>query len=114
MKDFMFLFRGGLDFAKATPEQIQEAMQNWRAWSEKLTQEGRFGGGNRLVKEGAVISGKKKNLLDGPFTEGKEIVGGFISIKARDLAHAIETAQSCPTFNHDGIIEIREIIPVHN
>ena len=111
MKDFMLLFRGGLNFNTATPEQMQTAMQNWKTWTDKLVQAGRYvNDGNRLRPEGAVISGRKKDLMDGPFTEGKEIVGGFRIIKARDLADAIETAKECPVFENNGQVEIREII----
>ena len=111
MKDFMLLFRGGMNFKTATPEQMQIAMQNWKAWTERLVQQGRYvNDGNRLKPEGAVISGKKKDLLDGPFAEGKEIVGGFRIIKAHDLADAIEVAKECPVFINDGMVEVREII----
>ncbi len=107
----MLLFRGGLNFKTATPEQIEAAMQNWKTWTAQLMQEGRYvNDGNRLKAEGAVISGKKKDLMDGPYTEGKEIVGGFRIIKASDLADAIEAAKGCPVFNNEGIVEVREVI----
>lgn len=112
MKDFMLLFRGGMDFKTATPEQMQTAMQNWRAWTEQLVKAGRYvNDGNRLKPEGAVISGKKKGLIDGPYTEGKEMVGGFRIIRARDLADAIEAAKDCPIFENNGLVEVREVIP---
>lgn len=108
----MLLFRGGMDFKTATPEQMQTAMKNWKAWTEQLVQAGRYvNDGNRLRPEGAVLSGKKKDLIDGPYAEGKEIVGGFRVIKARDLADAIEAAKSCPIFDNNGHVEVREIIP---
>jgi len=114
MKDFMLLFRGGLDFQTATPEQMQTAMQNWKVWTAQLMQAGRYvNDGNRLKAEGAVLSGRKKDLIDGPYTEGKEIVGGFRIIKARDLADAVEAAKSCPIFDNDGQVEVREIIPTN-
>lgn len=105
----MLLFRGGLDFAKASQDELQQAMQKWKVWTEELAQKGKYSGGHRLTRGGAVISGKKKLLIDGPYTEGKEIVGGFITIKALDLADAIETAKGCPIFDYGGLTEVREV-----
>jgi hypothetical protein len=36
MKDFVFLFRGGLDFTKASSEQLQQVIANWKNWTEEL------------------------------------------------------------------------------
>jgi len=41
--------------------------------------------------------------------ESKEIVGGYISIKANGLKEAIEISMDCPIFNYDGNVEIREV-----
>jgi hypothetical protein len=109
MKDFVFLFKGGLDFSTATPEQIQQAMMKWKTWIDELTKDGRYNGGNRLGPDSTVIKGSKKQITDGPHTESKEIVGGFIAIKAADKQEAIELAKGCPIFNWDGIVEVREV-----
>ena len=110
MKDYLFIFRGGLDFSTAPPEQVQEAISKWKTWVEQLTKEGRYNGGNRLERNGAVVlKGNQKQLSDGPYTESKEVIGGYISIKAGDRQEAIEVAKGCPIFNFDGIVEIREI-----
>src|SRR5262245_6834939 len=110
MKDYVLLFRGGLDFSTATPEEIQAAMMKWKTWMEQLTKEGHYNGGSRLERNGAaVLKGHQKQLSDGPFTESKEVVGGYVSIKAGDKQEAIEVAKGCPIFNYDGIVEIREI-----
>jgi len=111
MKDYMLLFRGGLDFSTATPEQLQEAMQKWRTWMDELITEGTYTGGERLVPgTGTVLSGSKKHMTDGPFAEGKEMVGGYISIKAENGTHAAEIAKGCPIFGYEGIVEVREIV----
>ena len=110
MKDYMFLFRGGLDFSKASPEQLQQAMANWKNWVEELKKEGIYNSGERLVRtDAAVVKGSTKQILDGPYTESKEIVGGYISIKAENLKKAIEISKDCPIFNYDGNVEIREV-----
>jgi hypothetical protein len=47
-----------------------------------------------------------------PYSESKEIVGGYIKIKADNLQQAIEISKGCPIFNFDGIVEIREVAKV--
>jgi len=111
MKEYLFLFRGGLDFTKAPPEQVQEVISKWRSWVDDLSRQGIYNGGERLARhEAAVIKGTAKVMTDGPFAEAKEIVGGYISIRAEHLQQAIEISKGCPILNFDGIVEIREIV----
>jgi hypothetical protein len=110
MKDYLFLFRGGLDFTKAPAEQVQQAMQKWRNWVDELKQAGVYIGGERLSRnDAAVVKGNTKEVTDGPYTESKEIVGGYISVHAENIQHAIEISKGCPIFNFDGKVEIREV-----
>lgn len=108
MKDFLLLFRGGLDFASATQEQLQKAMMRWKTWMEELVQQGKYSGGHRLSRSGSVLRRGEK-ITDGPYAESKEIVGGYVSLKAKDLTDAIETAKGCPIFNYNGSVEVREV-----
>jgi len=110
MKDYLFLFRGGLDFTKASPEQLQQALMNWKNWTEELSKKGIYGGGERLTRNDAVVvKGNAKQVIDGPYNESKEIVGGYITITADNLQQAIEISKGCPIFNFDGNVEIREV-----
>jgi hypothetical protein len=108
MKDYVFLFRGGLNFATAAPEELQQALIKWKTWIDELTKDGRYNGGERLLRNGAVVKGNQRQVVDGPYSAG-EIVGGYISIKAADLKEAIEISKGCPIFNYDGVVEIREV-----
>jgi len=56
------------------------------------------GGASAVCRAGAVT--------DGPYVEGKEIVGGWSFIQAESLAHAVEIAKEVPMFKS---VEIREI-----
>ena len=112
MKDYLLLFRGGdsrrLDEQK-DPAKWQAHMMKWKTWMEGLGKAGKFGGGQPLDQNGSVINGSKKNVTDGPFTEGKEIVGGYVIIKAGDLKEAVELSKGCPLLEHEGIVEVREL-----
>ena len=113
MKDYVFLFRGGLDFTKASPEQLQQVITNWKNWTEELSKKGIYSGGDRLTRnDAAVVKGSARQIVNGPYVEIKEIVGGYIKIKADNLQHAIEISKGCPIFKFDGIVEIREVAKV--
>ena len=103
MKDFLLLFRGGLDFATGSPDQLQQV------WMDELTQKGKHPAGKRLLEKGAVLKGSKQ-ITDGPYAESKEIVGGYLGIKANDLNEAIEIAKGCPIFDYGGSTEVREVV----
>lgn len=112
MKEFMLLFRGG-DHARAdagqSPEGYQKHMGKWKSWMEALGKKERFIGGQPLAQAGSVISGEKKVVTDGPFIEGKEIVGGYLMIKAKDLRDAVELSKDCPIFEYGGTVEVRQV-----
>ena len=113
MKDFMFIFRGpdpaGLKF---TPEQHQAATQRWMDWVGQLISKNRFGGGSPFVAQGKTVAGKKPVITDGPFAEGKELVGGYLILKAETLEEATEMAFGFPDFEVGGSVEVREILPI--
>lgn len=110
MKDFMLLFRGGDGRKLDSPDEVQAHMQKWMVWVKDLNEKGHHAGGHPLLDNGKTISGTKNIVSDGPFTEGKEIVGGYLLIKAESLEQATELSKGCPTLDfEDGIVEIRPI-----
>jgi hypothetical protein len=56
-------------------------------------------------------TGGKPQVLDGPYAETKEQLGGYFLIEAPDLDAALSWAQRCPGVAH-GSIEVRPIWPV--
>jgi hypothetical protein len=109
MEKFMFIFIGG-DASHLSADAQQAHMQKWFAWVEKLTQEKRYVSGEALLPDGKTIKGAKKTVTDGPFTEGKEIVGGFFVVLAKDLNEATEMAKACPDFDLSGVVEVRPVV----
>jgi hypothetical protein len=62
--------------------------------------------------QGARIEVKqgKRGLVDGPFTESKELVGGFYVVEVESLEEAIKWALKCPTgLGFDDVLEIRAL-----
>lgn len=54
----------------------------------------------------------RPNLLDGPFAEAKEMVGGFFLIDVATREDAVAIAQRCPAMNW-ATVEVRECAPCH-
>ena len=108
MAKFMFLYRGGCEGAqKMSPEQMQQAMQDWGTWIEGGMRAGwLLDAGDGLKAEGKVIH-PDGTVTDGPYAESKELVGGYCMIEATDLEGALERARSMPPTGGD--IEVREL-----
>jgi len=111
MKEFLLLFRGGdSHMGKLSPDEMQAHMQEWMQWMGELTKEGKFSSAQPLIDTGKVITGTKKVVSDGPFMEGKEVVGGYLILKANDYDEAVNLSKDCPILAFDdGTIEVREI-----
>lgn len=115
MKEFLLLFRGGdQERRQLSPEQIEAHLNRWQDWIRKLAEQNHFVSGQPLVSGGKVLQGTQKKLTDGPFMEGKEIVGGFVVLRAADMETALLLAQDCPNLEAEsGLVEIREIGTLH-
>jgi hypothetical protein len=114
MAEFLLLFRGGApDGVNQSPEQMQAQMQKWNDWMGGLAKEGKMLGAQPLEHEGKTVRGKKKAVVDGPFTEGKEIVGGYLLCKADTLEQATEISKGCPILEQEnGSVEVRAVRPM--
>jgi hypothetical protein len=108
MSEFLYVYRGGQ--RPSTPEAMQQEMQRWVAWMKELGEKGHMKNlGHPLEPSGKVVSGKDKNVSDGPFAEAKDVIGGYTLIEAKDLAEAAELAKGCPVLLNNGHVEIRPI-----
>ena len=113
MNEFVFLYRGGMsNDSKPSPEVMEANMKRWQTWLGKLSEEGKLKDfGAPLQREGKhVASGGV--ITDGPYAEGKEVIGGFSIIKAKDINEAAQIAKGCPTFEMGGSVEVRPIAPM--
>ncbi|MCI0413898.1 YciI family protein [bacterium] len=110
MATYMLLLKSG-KFDNYSPEAMQEIVERYIGWANKLREQGRHRGGEELKPTGRVLRREKNKVLDGPYTETKESVGGFFLIEARDYDDAVEISRGCPHLDYEGEIELREINP---
>ncbi len=112
MKDYLFLFRGGdAPNLQKTPEKWKAHMEEWGKWMAEMGKQGKFVSAQPLDRAGVQVVGTKKAVTDGPFMEGKEIVGGYLIGKAESYADAVELAKGCPILQFEnGNVEVRAIL----
>ena len=104
----MLIFQGGKPMDRS-PEEMQATMGKWMAWIEKLNKEGRYVSGEPLLPGGKLIS-SKKTVTDGPYTEGKELVGGYFVINAADYNEAVKLCDDYPGYATGGSIQVRQVM----
>ena len=115
MEQFMLIFHGGADeHTLPGAEDMQNNMAKWIAWVEKLKTKGRYVSGEPLLPGGKLVSGtNEKSVTDGPYTEGKEVVGGYFIITARDYDEAVAiTQEDYPDFGFGGSVQVRQVLKI--
>ena len=110
---YMLLIHGNEAAMQTAPQAAMEQMMAaYRAYSEALVSAGVIRGGERLHPSSAATvvraQGGKTQVLNGPYAEIKEQLGGYYIIDVADLDAAIAWAAKCPGANH-GAIEVRPI-----
>ena len=113
MKEYMMLFRNEKTEGGEQPsaEQMQALMKQWQTWIKGIATNGKYSGTNRLLSEGKTV--KPGNAItDGPYAEGKEVVGGYLIVKADSLDEAVEMAKSCPNIIYGGNVEVRNVMSI--
>jgi len=109
MAKFAFLYRNSTDPQdQPSAAEMQAGYAQWKTWMGKYAKEileqpparsGPKPGGARAVCRGGAVT-------DGPYVEGKEVVGGWSFIEAASLSRAIEVAKEVPMFASVEIIEV--------
>ena len=108
MEKFMLIFHGGIKQG-ASPAALQANMGHWMSWIDKLNKDGRYVSGEPLLPGGKLIT-NKNTVTDGPYTEGKELVGGFFVINANNLEEAVEISKAYPDFEYGGTVQVRQVM----
>lgn len=110
MKEFMIIFRNESKQEEApSPEQMQAMVAEWQDWIGAIAAQGKFVATNALGFEGQTVS-SKGIVSDGPYVELKEIIGGYIIVKANNLQEAVALSEGCPTLRMGGKVEVRDVM----
>lgn len=112
MQYLLTLYVDESGWGQMTPEQQQQGVAAYMAYTEALKSAGVWVGSNRLRPSATATtvrtSNGKTQVLDGPFVESKERLAGYYLIDVPDLDAAMLWAGRCPAVQH-GIVEVRAV-----
>lgn len=112
---YLLLFRNaGADVhAHLTAEQRAAMTRQWNDWFEALAAKGQVEHANPLSLDGRVVTGPGgARVTDGPYAEGKEIIGGYFFLTVADIDEATEIAKHCPGLSIGLTVEVRPVAAV--
>jgi hypothetical protein len=105
--EYLVISRGQWD-KDASREEIQNAIDQFYVWLDRLVDEGKMKTGQRLASTGKTVS-RNNVVTDGPFGEAKEVIGGYWFIVAGSLDEAAQIAAENPCMECGLFFEIRPI-----
>lgn len=109
----MLIFRHEDGRKVASPEQIQVWMKQTMDWIGTIAAKNKFVGGNGLPFDDAKVVkhiDQKNVVMNGPFGDIKETIGGYITVKADSIDEAVEFAKGSPVLQGEGnSVEVRKI-----
>ncbi len=104
----LLLYDNPAKWGELSPEQMQKAIEKYGAWTKKpFTVDSK-----RLAADpGRVLrptQGGKARATDGPYSETKEVLGGYYTITAANYDEAVKLALDHPHLEYGGTIEVRQ------
>ena len=112
MQYILMLYVNEAGWPKLTKSEQEQGMAAYVAYNEALTKAGVFKGAGRLQPSSnsttVRIANGKAQVLDGPYADSKEQVGGYYLIDVPDLDAALSWAARCPAAGH-GVVEVRPV-----
>ncbi len=105
MKEYLYLFRGpALQRDAMSDREWSDYLAHWSEYNAKLEAEDRLRGGRPLDKGGKKV--REKMITDGPYTEGNEVVIGYLIVRAKSLEEAARMAVGAPVEVWGGWTEV--------
>jgi hypothetical protein len=92
---------------KLSPDEMQQGVEKYMRWTKKpfVVASERLGeDAGRFIRS----QGGKPRVADGPFSETKEVLGGYYTIEAKSYDEAVKLSLDHPHLEH-GTIEIRQV-----
>jgi hypothetical protein len=111
----MLLFRnaGPDTHAHLSATERAQLAQQWNDWYEGLAAQGKVAHGRPLGLQGRVVSGARgQSVVDGPYAETKEAIGGYFFLNVTDMDEATEIAKMCPGLPLGLTVEVRPVVEV--
>ena len=114
MEYLLLIYGDEKAWGSLTPAETERMHAAYGAYTQALIEAGALRGGNELKPTSAATTvrlvGGKPQVLDGPYAETKEQMGGYFLIEVPDRAAALDWAARCPAAGH-GVVEVRPLWP---
>ncbi len=111
MNEYMLILRHGDGHKVASPEQLQIWMNQTMNWINGIIAKNKFAIGNSLPFDEAKVVGHNNIVTNGPSGDIKEIIGGYIIVKAESIDEAVEFAKGSPVLQgEENTVEVRRIL----
>jgi hypothetical protein len=117
MKEFALIFHvEQRPTANVSPADMQARMTSWMNWMGGIAAKDQLvNRGNRLGIKGSKWVGPDNLVSDGPYTEVKEFINGYMIVKASSVDEAVEMARECPlVLGAGGKVEVRPLVTPDN
>jgi hypothetical protein len=112
MQYLLMLYVNESGWTKLSRAEQEHGVAAYTAYTEALTKAGILKGANRLLPSTSATTVRttngKTHVLDGPYVDSKEQLGGYYLIDAPDLDAALSWAARCPAVGH-GVVEVRPL-----
>ena len=112
MECILIVYVNEAGWPKLTKAEQEQGIAAYVAYTEALKKAGVFKGQNRLQPSSTAttlrVANGKSQVLDGPYADSKEQLGGYFIIEVPDLDAAISWAARCPGASH-GVVEVRPL-----
>ncbi len=112
MQYILMAYVDEVGWPQLTPAQQEQGLAAYLAYTEALKNAGVLVGSNRLQPSSTAttvrLADGKSQVLDGPYVDSKEQLGGYFLIDVADLDAAISWAARCPAVGH-GVVEVRPL-----
>jgi hypothetical protein len=109
---YLLIFRDTAPEAYKTmsSEQRLDLLDRWNTWYDGLATQGKVEHGHPLQPSGRTVSGTRgERVMDGPYLESKEAIGGYFLLTVDSLDEATAIAQRCPSLAHGMVVEVRPV-----
>lgn len=112
MKEFLLLFRADYEAMpqRDDPEEWQAAAKKWQDWIGGIAAQDKWVASGQQLSPGGKVVKTNEVITDGPYTEIKETLISYCTIKAESIEEAAELAKGCPILTVGGNVEVREIV----
>src|SRR5258708_2565145 len=104
----LLLYDDPTSWQKVSPEEMQKAIEKYMAWTKKpftVASQRLAGDPGRVIR----AANGKPQAADGPYSETKEVLGGFYLIEAANYDEAVKLTLDHPHLEHGGTIEVRAV-----